>query len=234
MNTTYYAKDTVSDITSSVTSPVDESPSESSLRDSVEPQLFVAQLQRAIERCQREDGRLAMYIIGLDDLGMINGCFGSKAGDELMNIVDCRLKANVRSARGDVVSVISPGEFAVLCDGVGEDEEGIIFDRLATIFDDQFILSIGQVGIRGSIGCILCSPADEEENPRGLLRKARDSMLEYRHARNTQHTRKGGAEYPFCSHPQGLSRDRKSKALPKNTMEVFSACQTSCLSDLLT
>jgi len=85
--------------------------------------LFADRLELAIGVCKRNDSKLAVLFIDLDNLKLINDINGHKAGDWLLKEVAQRIKSCVREA--DTVGRLGGDEFVVILPGL-DSEAGAI------------------------------------------------------------------------------------------------------------
>jgi diguanylate cyclase (GGDEF)-like protein/PAS domain S-box-containing protein len=80
--------------------------------------LMLDRLQHAINRCQREAGRLAVTFIDLDRFKSVNDGLGHDIGDLLLQEVAQRIEGRLRAM--DTVARLGGDEFVVLMEDLGE------------------------------------------------------------------------------------------------------------------
>lgn len=74
--------------------------------------LFDAQLQQAAKRAERDQEKLGLLVIDLDNFKTINDKYGHKVGDQLLQQVSDRIVKELRAS--DVVARIGGDEFAAI------------------------------------------------------------------------------------------------------------------------
>lgn len=80
--------------------------------------LFVEQLAQSLAR-QKEDDRLMVIYVDLDDFKVVNDTLGHPAGDALLRNVANHLQCQLKDA---TIARLGGDEFAILIDGVGSEE----------------------------------------------------------------------------------------------------------------
>jgi diguanylate cyclase (GGDEF)-like protein/PAS domain S-box-containing protein len=120
----------------------------------------------------REDGRVAVAFLDLDDFKTVNDSLGHAAGDELLVAVAGRIRNAVRG--GDTAARLGGDEFAVLLDPAADLAEATaVGERILAALRQPYRLSGGEVLVRGSLGIAL---ADGEADAGELLRNADMAM----------------------------------------------------------
>ena len=69
-------------------------------------------LTKAVERAERNEGRVAVLLIDLDNFKQINDTYGHSVGDEVLRVVATRLQMRVRKA--DTIARTGGDEFVVV------------------------------------------------------------------------------------------------------------------------
>jgi diguanylate cyclase (GGDEF)-like protein/PAS domain S-box-containing protein len=111
--------------------------------------LLLDRLRKAIARSQRNNDKVAILFLDLDQFKFINDSFGHSVGDLLLQEVAKRLESLAREQ--DTVARLSGDEFVVMLPGVKESFEAGI---AATRFLDAITTSFD---IRGQVFLITCS-----------------------------------------------------------------------------
>ena len=134
--------------------------------------LFRDRLEQALRRARRQEGGVAVLFVDLDRFKLINDSFGHAAGDRLLCDVAARLRSALRPA--DTIARFGGDELTVLCEDVhGEADARAIARRIATLFDEPFVVEDGEAFMQASIGIAL---ADGGADPDDLLRDADAAM----------------------------------------------------------
>lgn len=114
--------------------------------------LFLERLERAMARAHRNEGKLALLFIDLDNFKQINDTLGHAAGDAILSACGRRLVQIVREV--DTVARLGGDEFIILLDGA-DDKEAIahvaekILEVLQqpVVYEDQDLVSGGSIGV---------------------------------------------------------------------------------------
>jgi diguanylate cyclase (GGDEF)-like protein/PAS domain S-box-containing protein len=85
--------------------------------------LMRSRLEHSVEVARRENRRLALLMLDLDQFKDVNDSFGHLAGDELLQHVSKRLIGQLRGA--DTVARLGGDEFAVLLDNPTQQEDAL-------------------------------------------------------------------------------------------------------------
>jgi len=113
--------------------------------------LFLDRLGQAVSRAKREDGRVAVMFIDLDNLKPINDTLGHAAGDEVIRRASERIRRCVREA--DTLARVGGDEFTLLLPDVSvlEDAETVAEKARASVAQ-SFLIGGREVSISTSIG----------------------------------------------------------------------------------
>lgn len=129
-------------------------------------------LAQGLEHAQREDSRLAVILIDLDDFKLVNDSYGHSVGDEILVALAERLTSTVRA--GDVVARLGGDEFVIV---VEVDD----FATLSQLIERLFAAMAGPVELRAltfalrlSVGVAIYP--DDAIDPESLLRQADAAM----------------------------------------------------------
>ncbi|MGQ0280407.1 putative bifunctional diguanylate cyclase/phosphodiesterase [Sphingopyxis sp. Q841] len=118
--------------------------------------LFVEQLDHALVR-RRDDAKLMVVYVDLDDFKVVNDTLGHPAGDALLRNV----AAHLQDALGDaIVARLGGDEFAILLTDLSGSEDLVaLADRLQDCFDRPVLIDGQQADASASLG-IAVAPAD--------------------------------------------------------------------------
>ncbi len=116
--------------------------------------LFNARLEHALQRAQREQHRVAVLFLDLDNFKSINDSLGHPVGDELLQEVAARLRGLLREE--DTVARVAGDEFIIILDEVaGPEEASLVAEKLLAAFDESIKLKSNELHITISIGIVL-------------------------------------------------------------------------------
>ncbi len=124
-------------------------------------QFFYDQLKRATARARRENRRVSLLFLDLDEFKVINDTLGHDAGDTLLKEVATRLRRSLRE--GDVVARLGGDEFAILLEGVNQplDVEATA-NSLLEVISRPYRIADRQITVTTSIG-ITMYPSDHAD-----------------------------------------------------------------------
>ena len=145
--------------------------------------LLQDRLGHALERCKRQDTRLALLFIDLDRFKNINDSLGHAVGDRLLQVVAQRLANAVREQ--DTLARLGGDEFLVLLEEL-DDLQGaaVVARKILAVFDDTIRLGGREVYVGASIG-ISAFPTDGD-TAETLVKNADNAMYRAKEAgRNT-------------------------------------------------
>ncbi|QGX03482.1 putative bifunctional diguanylate cyclase/phosphodiesterase [Beggiatoa leptomitoformis] len=165
--------------------------------------LFQDRLQVAIKRAHRENYRLALLFIDLDNFKDVNTAFSHPTGDQLLQNVAHRLLACVNDDN-DAVARLGGDEFVVLLDNL-KNEQTILqnaadmADRLLRQLQRPFLLEGFEIFISATIGISLY-PEDGDDIDE-LLKHADNAMFEAK--------QQGRNNYHFYSKPMNVEARKR-------------------------
>jgi diguanylate cyclase (GGDEF)-like protein len=137
---------------------------------------FAVFVQHALDRRRRDGTRVAVLFLDVDDLKATNDAYGHEAGDRVLQTIASRLCAAVRP--GDVVARYGGDEFAILCEGLGDDREALtIAERVSTAVLEPYE---GEGTCTVSVGA---AAADGHLLVGDLVRDADRAMYQAKHGR---------------------------------------------------
>ena len=135
--------------------------------------LFNDLLTRMIATTERNDTRMALLYLDLDDFKRINDSLGHGSGDQLLKVVGDRLSATVR--KSDVVARIGGDEFCMLLPNIQSSINAAKFaEKILNTIEKPIKLGTHSVRVTPSIG-ITIAP-DDGTNSTTLLKNADMAM----------------------------------------------------------
>ncbi|MCC6134436.1 MAG: EAL domain-containing protein [Candidatus Contendobacter sp.] len=159
--------------------------------------LLTDRLQQAMAKTQRDQQKLAVCYLDLDDFKPINDAFGSIEGDRMLVEVARRLKTCVRA--GDTVARLGGDEFVLLLGELSNVEEcEHAMDRVLTALHEPFFAAGQPLSLTASLG-VTWYP-DDASDPDALLRHTDQAMYAAKQA--------GG----HCYHWFDTDHDRRARA----------------------
>ncbi len=136
--------------------------------------LFVERVRHAVPRARREDSRLAVIFIDLDDFKTINDSLGHAAGDAVLLEVAKRLDASIRPS--DTAARFGGDEFAVLLEDVGSAQDAAdTAERILEAVGAPLRLEGKELFVRCSLG-ISIAEGDGAAGADELIRNADAAM----------------------------------------------------------
>jgi two-component system CheB/CheR fusion protein len=115
--------------------------------------LFNDRLKMAISKSERNQARLAVLFVDVDNFKLINDTMGHDVGDILIKQVAESLKVCIRA--GDTVSRFGGDEFTIICETEGASEVVIAAQRIVDTLSQPHLLDGKQVFTTASIGISL-------------------------------------------------------------------------------
>jgi diguanylate cyclase (GGDEF)-like protein/PAS domain S-box-containing protein len=130
--------------------------------------LFRDRVEHALTRVARQQMRLAVLFIDLDNFKTVNDSLGHTVGDQLLVAVTTRLQGCLRE--GDTAARMGGDEFAVLLEDLeGKDQATVIAERIIDTLRRPFAIVGKEVFIGASIGVAFDAPGARTDQ---LLRNA--------------------------------------------------------------
>ena len=137
--------------------------------------LLQDRLEQSIQRAQRSGDRFAVLLIDLDGFKPVNDEYGHLAGDQVLQEIARRLKAQLRVT--DTAARLGGDEFVVIVSDVGErDADLAAATKLLRALSAPIKISNGTVMIGASIGMALYP--DHGADIETLLARADSAMYE--------------------------------------------------------
>lgn len=148
--------------------------------------LCLDRLQIALSRARRENTKLAVLFVDLDNFKSVNDQFGHAIGDKLLQDVALRLRRSVRES--DTVARLGGDEFVVILSGI-ECVQGAIGVADKIIFELSLTCELhgNLLQMQPSIGIAMFP--DDGENDRDLIRHADNAMYHAKRNGGNRHSR---------------------------------------------
>lgn len=145
--------------------------------------LLMDRLEQLLARMLRQEKRLAVMFLDLDDFKQVNDTYGHEVGDQLLKLVAERLRATVRV--DDTVARMSGDEFIILIESV-ENQQVLeaVRQKIQQKLSDGFLIDGQLILVRTSTG-IAMFPEDGD-NPETLIKQADMRMYADKNARTVK------------------------------------------------
>ena len=135
--------------------------------------LFVDRLGQALRRTRRQQNRVAVLFMDLDEFKVVNDSLGHEAGDLLLTVVAQRLRRCLRPE--DTLARFGGDEFVVLIEAVAGPAEAVqVAERITDEFGRPFSVEGRELFVGASIGIALGE--GRTKSPEDLLRDADTAM----------------------------------------------------------
>ncbi|AXT40192.1 EAL domain-containing protein [Alteromonas sp. BL110] len=135
--------------------------------------LMLDHLDLAIKAAKRENDKVAVLFLDLDNFKDINDTLGHDVGDELLKDCAKRLKQNVRA--NDTVSRLGGDEFVLILSSINNlSSVDDIIQKLLEVIAEPFLIDVERVHTSGSLGVTLYP--DDADNTKDLLKYADQAM----------------------------------------------------------
>ena len=162
---------------------------------------LAAELPRRLAEADRLGLLQGLLFVDLDEFKAINDGYSHAVGDELLRAVAHRLLGAV--AREDLVVRHSGDEFLVLTCVETYGDFDSVRQRVQSIYDEPFALSVGEVRVGGSIGA--ATYPDEAQSGEQLLTLADINMYEAKRSRPDAQRRASAAGRARAKHGMSLA-----------------------------
>jgi len=141
--------------------------------------LFADRLDHALARARRDGTQIAVLLLDVDQFKLVNDSLGHDAGDELLMAIAPRLLDAVRES--DTVARLAADEFAVLCEGIQEDDDAIALgERIGASLREPVPVQGRELFVTASTGIVVS--ADGAETTPDLLSHADAAMYRAKEA----------------------------------------------------
>lgn len=138
--------------------------------------LMSDRLDHSLERLRRHGGRVALFLLDLDNFKDVNDTLGHLTGDQLLTAIAVKLENLVRAS--DTVSRFGGDEFVYLAEDVADlSDVHRMAERLQAVFATPFNLGTRVIRQGVSIGIVVCDDA-HTYSAQDLLRDADIAMYE--------------------------------------------------------
>jgi diguanylate cyclase (GGDEF)-like protein/PAS domain S-box-containing protein len=138
--------------------------------------LMSDRLDHALELLRRRGGRMALFLLDLDNFKEVNDTLGHQAGDQLLTTIATKLETMVRAS--DTVSRFGGDEFVYLAEDVADlSDVHRLATRLQAVFAEPYLVGTNVIRQGVSIGIVVCDDA-LQFNGEDLLRDADIAMYE--------------------------------------------------------
>lgn len=136
--------------------------------------LFQDRLQMALNQAQREQSRLALLLIDLDQFKPVNDRYGHAIGDVLLSAVARRMQACLRES--DTLARVGGDEFMAVLTGIGLERDAVaVAEKIRLALNEPFELAASiVVEIACSIGIAIYP--DHGKTEKRLSKNADDAM----------------------------------------------------------
>ncbi len=141
---------------------------------------FEEDLEQLFAQAHRNNQRLTLLYLDLDDFKCINDEHGHDAGDRMLKGIAQALK--LYSRRNENIYHLGGDEFAILIADVERHQIETMAQRVISAIEQlQFNFAEQPVHIRCSMGIAACSPDQRPDNAMELLRQADIAMYQAKH-----------------------------------------------------
>lgn len=133
---------------------------------------------QALAEIERKQGRMALFVLDLDNFKRVNDSLGHSVGDLLLCAVAERIKGTVR--KGDTVARLGGDEFILVLPNASGEESAELARRLVEGCSEPFLLERHELSVTPSIGISLY-PEDGQDFET-LLKNADTAMYQAKEA----------------------------------------------------
>lgn len=145
--------------------------------------LLMDRLEQLLARMRRQEKRLAVMFLDLDDFKQVNDSYGHEIGDQLLRFSAERLRATVRV--DDTVARLGGDEFIILIESVETPESlQAVKLKIQQKLSEGFMVENQLIRVQASIGIAMFP--DDGDNPEALIRKADMRMYTDKNARTVK------------------------------------------------
>ena len=113
--------------------------------------LFVERVRHALGRARREDSKLGVMFLDIDDFKTINDSLGHSAGDATLIDLAKRLSQSIRTS--DTAARFGGDEFVVLLEDLEDEQTAVdVAERVLEDLRQPLVVAGKELSLRGSIG----------------------------------------------------------------------------------
>ena len=135
--------------------------------------LFIDRLTHAIAWARREQRRVCVYVLDLDNFKVVNDSYGHLQGDVLLTEVARRLSTGLRA--GDTIARLGGDEYAAVLMGLDDEAQALAAaHRFMALLREPIWIQDREITPAASIG--YCWFPDHGDDPQTLLRHADAAM----------------------------------------------------------
>lgn len=146
-------------------------------------QLFLQNLQRAVDNAAQQQTSVALLLINLDGFKRINDSFGTDAGDQTVAMMAQRLSRCVRKT--DCLARVGADEFTLVLDDCNNaDDISLVANKVIDVLSSPYTLAGQPVMASSSIGIAVFPEAGDSVEQ--LLQSANMAMKEAKRHRGSQ------------------------------------------------
>lgn len=146
-------------------------------------QLFLQNLNKAVERAEQQQSILALLVINLDGFKQFNESYGLAVGDELVTTVAERLNTCLR--KSDSIARVDGDEFTlILDDSTRHEDVALVAKKVAEVLSRPIMLDGYPKTISCSIGVAIYP--DDGDSVDGLIKSANIALLKAKATRGSK------------------------------------------------
>jgi diguanylate cyclase (GGDEF)-like protein/PAS domain S-box-containing protein len=146
----------------------------SSLTDLPNRKVFEGRMNKVIE-ISRDDEKVALLMIDLDNFKAVNENFGFNVGDKLLKAVGCRIKKKIKDE--DLLAYLGEDHFGVYLKEIKDIKEVIeIGEKINNAISFSYVFDHNVINITCSIG--ICIFPDEGSSSDELIARAEKAIVE--------------------------------------------------------
>jgi len=140
--------------------------------------LFLDRLESSIARAGRDDGKVALLYIDLDQFKQINDSLGHNVGDKVLVAVAKRLNSLVRKV--DTLSRLGGDEFTIIIDDVKNTQNAaLVCQKILNVLAKPILINQQSLYVTTSIGISMYP--DDAQTSTSLLKFADAAMYKAKH-----------------------------------------------------
>jgi diguanylate cyclase (GGDEF)-like protein/PAS domain S-box-containing protein len=174
-------------------------------------------IRSAFARAKRQNSKVALLFLDLDDFKDVNDTHGHALGDHLLKLVADRLKSVLRET--DTAARLGGDEFLLLLEGLQHREQAeVVVHKIIRSFTDPFMVKASEVYTSASIGI---STFPDDGNSVELLMQYADTAMYYAKKDRSTHYRFFSHELRAYIDEQLAIENRLRHAIRNKELAVF-------------